>query len=335
MSTQRQDNERHISTQPTHPESMAWLQPLQGSWANISKSGEVDLPGRGWNMIALPDASDPAGFRLFMNQYNECLDFNLVDENVPNRGVSSTRPVTQTDQFIVTLDYQQRVKQIAEMNRFADVADDSGVVRKFADIHHEPGLFLRMKNHQTEGFDIARLGTIPHGNSLLALGKGGKISGRPPIPGIGGVPHIHGSSGLPIGVQGSKFLDRYNRGNFIVFNPFNPTELLDRAIRNQNIVSTVTLDFDTRHVSGGIVNIPFIEKQADTTAMRSIFWIEEIGNDDGTTTMQLQYLQVVILEFGRNKDGGPVQFPHISINTMQKLEHGDECSLPTGGAEEE
>ena len=83
------------------------FQLLPGTWAN--KPG---LPGRGWNMIALPFAAPPGGgpsdrpYRLLLNQFNEELKFQLVDKAVPNRGIDLSVP-TNTDQVIVTIDYEQ------------------------------------------------------------------------------------------------------------------------------------------------------------------------------------------------------------------------------------
>ena len=72
-------------------------------------------------MIALPfqDAPPaPAGFkfRVLMNQYNEELRFDFVDDDVPNRGLSRAvppHPDSQPDQFVATLDYQQKIAQVA------------------------------------------------------------------------------------------------------------------------------------------------------------------------------------------------------------------------------
>ncbi len=77
-----------------------------------------DLPGRwvstanGWNMIALPFARTGPGtlnYRLLLNQYTETLNFTLVDKGVPNRGVNDNQ-TEQTDQLIVTLDYEQVIR---------------------------------------------------------------------------------------------------------------------------------------------------------------------------------------------------------------------------------
>ena len=118
-------------------------------------------------MIALPFAQPgPLDYRLLLNQYDEELNFTLVDKAVPNRGVTANHN-QQTDQFIVTLDYEQVVKQVAVVDEPASTV--TGLPGNA--IHHEPGLFLNMLNRIPDGFDIARLATIPHGDAVLALGK--------------------------------------------------------------------------------------------------------------------------------------------------------------------
>ena len=73
---------------------------LPGIWKNVP-----GLPGRGWNMIALPFATEPDDFinyRLLVNQYNEELKFSVVDKAVANRGIarnnapSSMRPAAHS-----------------------------------------------------------------------------------------------------------------------------------------------------------------------------------------------------------------------------------------------
>ena len=75
----------------------------------------------GWTSIALPFAKadgQPLDYRLLLNQFDEELNFTLVlDKAVPNRGVDNTQPAGQTDQFTVTLDYEQVIHQVAVEDR--------------------------------------------------------------------------------------------------------------------------------------------------------------------------------------------------------------------------
>ena len=106
------------------------------------------------------------------------------------------------------------------------------------------------------------------------------------------------------------------------FDPTNPQNLLDLANQGVNIVKTTTLTVDTNNATGGIVNIPFVVKQANAASMKSTFWIQELADKDshGNSKLRLQYLQIVMLDFFPRRDGlpGTIRWPHISINTLEK-----------------
>ena len=55
------------------------------------------------------------------------------------------------------------------------------------------------------------------------------------------------------------------------------------AIANIKIKTTTTITLDTTLATGGIHNIPFVVRQADTTAMRAIFWMEELEVHPGAS----------------------------------------------------
>ena len=301
---------RKISLGKTGDEDLGPLRQLPGLWKS--------LPGRGWNMIALPFADSPFRYRLLVNQYNEDLKFTLVDKGVPNRGIEINDGVTEADQFVVTLDYEQSIKQIA-----ADDFPRSGLAGDpDLAIHHEPGLFLHMTNETTNGIDIARLATIPHGDSLLALGRSSESAGTPEIPDLNGLP-IGSTQDLnhPYLSPYKHFHDNPFEG---LFDPVRPNALLNAANSGVDIAKTTTLELDTDLETGGIVNIPFIVKQANAADMKSTFWIQELAEKDaeGNPVLRMQYSQVVLLDFFPRSDGFPglIRWPHVSINTLEKVE---------------
>ncbi len=339
-------HKRRYRTAHTHDEDLGPLCLLPGRWQAV---------GTGWNMIALPFDDGPFDYRILMNQYDETLDFTAVDDNVPNRGLPGViqnckkrkGKKNEADQFAVTLDYQQSIRQqVAEDFPVSGLAGDAGLA-----IHHEPGLWLYMKNLQsvdkdfsaTDGIvdavlEVARLATIPHGNAVLALGTAAKQKGMPEIPPI---------SGLPIGrfedlatpgydVNDDPYLAPYKHfidnpflGNvtaagFPGFNPRDMNEILRFANQNVDIHRTTTLTVDSTRQSAGIANIPFVTQQAAPASMKSTFWIQELKEKDkhGHRKLRLQYSQVVMLDFFRpREDGLPsrAQWPHISINTLEKV----------------
>ncbi len=312
---------RHLEPARTGDPDLGPFTLLPGTWANLP-----GLPGRGWNMIALPFVPPPGvggpPFRLLVNQFNEELKFQLVDKAVPNRGVNLSVP-ENTDQLVVTIDYEQAIAQIA-----ADDFPVSGLAGP-ADlpIHHEPGLFLHMTNQTGGGPTIARLATIPHGDAALAMGDFQVLTGAPNIPQV---------NALPIGVSqdlDSRYLAAYRHYHdnpFLgLFDPTDPTALLNVANQGVNIVRTTVLEFDTTVEHGGINNIPFIVKQANASEMKATFFIQEVEDEQGRITLRLQYVQVVQLDFFPRLDGGPgrIKWPHVSINTMEKVsQHVDTTS---------
>ena len=307
------DGARLLQTATPGDELLGPLAQLPGIWTN-----DDGLEGRGWNMIAVPFASPPNNYRLLLNQYDETLAFTLVDKGVPNRGIDAQGK--DADQSVVALDYQQVTRQIAtddfpHSGKLGPVLPNPG-----STIHHEPGLWLNMLDQIHDGLDIARLGTIPHGDSLTALGSSKVIKGAPVIPDINGLPFkVQPLSSAQVDAAlEAPYLEPYKHFHDHpfreLFDPTRPAELLREANTGVEIVRTTVLDVDTATATGGIRNIPFIVDHADATAMRSIFWLQELAETDanGNPKLRLQYLQIVMLDFAGLK------WPHISINTMHK-----------------
>jgi len=284
-----------------------------------------------------------------MNQYDEDLDFSFVDAGVPNRGLlpaGATDDGTgdSFDQKVVTIDYQQVVRQ----TKAEDFPDSGGLAGEPGlPIHHEPGLFLHMKNLQTDGIDIGRLASIPHGNSLLALGRSEVVDGMPEISGINGLPigrfeDILGDGGNDeYDFRSDDYLAPYKHYidspffgdvptdiGFPGFNPANMNQILNFANQGIDAVKTTILTVDTELENAGIVNIPFIEREADASSMRSTFWVQELGGTDadGNPRLRMQYSQVVMLDFFPREDRlpGRATWPHISINTLEKVFETDD-----------
>jgi hypothetical protein len=335
------------------PPDLGPLEQLLGVWTGR---------GTGWNMIALPFQNAPAPpagfkFRVLMNQYDEELQFTFVDDNVPNRGL--TRPGDpDSDQFVVTLDYQQKIKQVvAEDRPVSGLAGPPGLA-----IHHEPGLWLyeknrRSKDDQIQGnvvseveLDVARLASIPHGNSVLALGKSERHKGMPEIPRISGLPSGRFEDVTspdydfrdalnpdPYLAPYKHYIDNPFMGTaagvpgFPGFSPADMNQILRFANRGVNIVRTTTLTVDSTRKRAGISNVPFSVREAEPVSMKSTFWIQELDEKDqtGKPKLRLQYSQVVMLNFFRpREDELPERaaWPHISIATLEKVPAGYELA---------
>jgi hypothetical protein len=337
----RDDTNREVRQAEAVEPGLGRLENLPGVWSNLRPSGDSPLAGHGWNLIALPfadpgpnppfNAGEVPPFRLLMNQFNEKLVFLTVDENVPNRGITQDRS-QRADQRVATLDYEQTIKQIAAK----DIPSSGDAGGEGLAIHHEPGLFLLMKNQQVDGFDIARCGSIPHGDAINAIGKSAVVDGPPTIADLSGFPEGV-TTDIVAAVNAANPTSTNPRDRYLfpykhfidepfenLFKPDNANALLQGGLPG-NVLKTSILDFSTESAEGGIVNIPFIERQADASQMRSVFWIMELDEPSPVPELEgnrmlLAYSQFIYLDFFPRFDGKPglIRWPHISINMMEK-----------------
>ncbi len=348
------------------------LRLLPGVWKNTDA-----MQGFGFNFMALPFVGGSNGFKLLMNQYNEELTFSITDKGVPNRGLNPDPETGSPDQTIVALDYFQKITQVD-----SDEFPISGLHERFDGqrIHKEPGLWLYLINHNTDGINIARLGTIPHGNSFLAVGRAPNRRGSEDdeddfvfienptdeqlnqlanvlIPDINGVvvgggenpdhddlePIVDPSTGaflIDYFEPYRHFFRNPYKGTIPIvgfdgFNPVHTTELLRHTLREflmpigtvrrvmrLHVDSTLDHAAVNRATHAGIVNIPFVVRQADAAAMNSTFVVYEIEDSKtGQNRYFMQYAQNVILDFIGRPDGHPgrARWPHVSINTMERV----------------
>jgi hypothetical protein len=242
---------------------------------------------KGWNLVAVPNQK--GGFLLLVQPYTETLTITPLSTPTPNRG-------TSTVQQVPTLLYSLAVHSNVDGSL----------------LHAENGTWLLLNDCPDE-FSIARQASVPHGDSLLALGGSTVTSGAPAIPTISTLP-ITGPGAKPLG-----YTDPYLTP-LPGFNKTNPNATLQAAISGQTIVSTTTISVSTAN-KGGITNIPFIVQNANTTSFEATFWIETVQNpNSGGTFLQLQYSQTSIIEFipQFHDPSKLIQWPHVNINTMVK-----------------
>jgi hypothetical protein len=277
----------------------------------------ADLPGtwvgNGFNLISLPDKQDNKTFRLKLNATRETLSFTPIGGPIPNRGSA------QDDIAFLGLHYLQQV---------SDAVTNEGM-------HVEPGLWLNlpMTTAPQQQATVARLGTIPHGDSLLAQGRFLTVDGGPKIDPVDSTPFtLDTTTGARKNDTNPAYLAPFTSTplppGIPVGSIANPNLLLSNAIKGQKIVKTVVMFVSATPVGGingtpivppskpndvgGIVNIPFVVTNANANSFSAIFWIETIENSDGTQFLQLQYTQTVILDFSGLK------WPHIAVATLVK-----------------
>ncbi|MCF0074701.1 heme-binding protein [Dyadobacter sp. CY261] len=242
---------------------------------------------KGWNLVAVPNQK--GGFLLLVQPYTETLTITPLSTPTPNRG-------THVVQQVPTLLYSLRIHSNVDGSL----------------LHAENGTWLLLNDCPDE-FSIARQASVPHGDSLLALGGSAVNSGAPNIPEISTLP-ITGPGSKPLG-----YTDPYLTP-LPGFTKTNPNATLQAAIAGQTITSTTTISVSTAN-KGGITNIPFIVQNANTTSFEATFWIETVENaNTGGSFQQLQYSQTAIIEFipQFHDPSKLIQWPHVNINTLVK-----------------
>ncbi len=70
---------------------------------------------------------------------------------------------------------------------------------------------------------------------------------------------------------------------------------------------------------GGTENLSFLQANAETTLVYATFWLEKLTHPVLPPIMQLQYAQMVMLNFSARIPGAPVfAWPHVSVATLRK-----------------
>jgi hypothetical protein len=293
--------------------------------------------GKGFNLIARPDGTGGAPLFLELNQTSETLRIDPIGSEIPNRGDA----IPDIDLFGLT--YLQKISDSVTHGA----------------LHIEPGIWVRLPDSVPPNGqqNVFRLGSIPHGNALLAQGTAIKVApagGTFNIDPVNTAPFPQGSP-MPAAGTVSKFPEfdltvpesaanpRTPFGNVpavplpasidgvpmqTVIN--DPTRLLQAAIQGQNIkemivinIATVPNPTGTKPVTGGgggIENIPFLLANADAAVVFATFWIEKIAHP-AHEFMQLQYVQSVLLNFPIIKPPAPpapFSWPHVSVATLNK-----------------
>ena len=276
-----------------------------------------DLPGNfaghGFNLIAVPDKQNNQPFVLKLASTNEILEFTNIGGAIANRGS------LQDDVFLEGISYKQRV---------FDCATQAG-------IHFETGQWLRqpavVAPDPPSPEVYFRQANVPHGTSFLVnsiftttVQGGPQIGPVDSTPFTGSSPDINTLGSDPI--TDSAYLAPYlndklptgclpaGLGDAATIK--NPASILQAQIAGQNIVETVVISVS----NSAIVNIPFVQRNADAAQVDAIFWIEKVDDPQAGSEpfIQLQYVQRVILEFPAVVGGPTILWPHLSCATLVK-----------------
>ena len=267
----------------------------------------VDLPGfwqgTGFSLIARPDADpgNPDGFFLQLNLLQETIQFTPIGSPVPNRGSA------QGDIMLFGVTYLHRV---------TDAATGGA-------LHIEPGIWLTIPPTTEPPADetVARLATIPHGNSICSVGFPQYVvpDGLPEIPPAGTVPFPIGGEAPAAGTPNPYAAYDLSRESPYRTNPLpdtitqamvdDPNQMLRDALQGQTL-NHITRLITTTAVAGGVSNIPFVTTNADAQVLESVWAIERVQGPGDSEVLQLQYSQTALLNFRGQS------YPHVTVGTL-------------------
>lgn len=302
------------------------LKELKGKW--------VGEPNHGWNIISIPDKG---GFKFEVIPYREELTFNpkiLV-------GADNVGPVLngqEQNQSLFGLMYEQIINNtctpISPEPQERKLPNGGTIPANFERtckfeyddvIHAETGFFLNIQNFDSN-LNLTRLSTIPHGNSVLQLGRS-SLANTP----IEGTEFIKNAPVLPTALDGGGVkigtgygLDQVTYTQFPdipKFNQLEPNSALRNNLEGKTILEMTTLEFSTEYDKAGILNIPFLQHNVEATKMTATFWIQKIKGEgqDKPDYWQLQYTQTIDLVFPVHFNPTPIIWPHVTVNTLRKV----------------
>ncbi len=304
---------------------------LPGTWA-----------GTGFNLIWRPffqaqPTDPPQDHFLELNLTNETLQFNAIPGGIPNRGL------LQPDLTMAGVQYLQQINDATtpDTNRTA--------------LHFEPGMWLNvpMTSNPAEQPTVCRLGSIPHGTTVLAQGVSFVVNGPPVFDVANTVPFAIGNPNQPQPFveadlsteQTFRFPAQANPLGLTQQMVNDPNSVLQAAIAGQTITQTVVLQVSSdtsqplppqtsppspppqpqtleTEVGGGTANTAFLEgappvpqnANANAALVTATFWIETVQGQNGEPDfLQLQYTQTVLLNFNG------LSWPHVSVATLRNF----------------
>jgi hypothetical protein len=270
--------------------------------------------GHGFNTIWRPHHGGQDRF-LELNLTTETLVFTRINGAIPNRGL------LMADIVMFGLTYMQ---QIAET--------ESG-----AGLHIEPGIWAHVPatSNPNEPPTVVRMASIPHGTAILAQGTAQTLAGGPPsIPENNIIPFPIGSTPPPnsefaAAAQTFVELDLGTPTAFRQKSPGvtqeiveNPNRLLHEALAGQHIRERTFIRVSTTQhpiKGGGTANTSFLESgsnppggNARAAEVDATFWIETVEEPGQPDKLQLQYTQLVQLDFNE------LRWPHVTVATLHK-----------------
>jgi hypothetical protein len=275
--------------------------------------------GHGFNTIWRPHNGGQDRF-LELNLTTETIVFTKINGPIPNRGF------LMHDISMFGITYMQEISETS-----------SG-----AGLHIEPGIWAHVPptTNPNEPATVVRMASIPHGTVVLAQGPFQFLQGGPPnIPDNNIIP-------FPIGTpppqnsdfaNGEQVFPELNLGINSAFRQAspgvnqqmvrNPNSVIQKALADslqggRTMKNRTFLQVTTKHTpvaGGGTANTAFLADasnppggNANAVEVDATFWIQDIEGPGNQSKLQLQYTQLVQLDFNG------LRWPHVTVSTLEK-----------------
>lgn len=296
---------------------------LIGTWSNQPLPNATQGEGGtsnplSYNVMPLPQSP---GYILKNFTYYEVLEFEGNDAvalpaTAPNRGNTSLQVPT-------ALFYEQQVY-------FADGPGTGEIV------HVENGAWLNLRtgqqlvgpyppppgsgihlddpNRQPPQITIAKQMSVPHGNSILALG-----SFSEPQDGAPAIPDAPSVLPTPPGLDTSPYTTQLDQPS----NYQNPLPALT-ANTNEPLQTAIGLIQPNQYITwsvstgnqGQAIDIPFEQRMANVTGYTASYWL--LSTDGGASYKYLAYTQNISMQLVIG--GTHYDFPHVTSNVVTAVD---------------
>ena len=293
---------------------------LIGTWTNTALPGSSHAEGStanplSYNVMPLPQG---AGYILKNFTLYETVQFDsnadvALPATAPNRG-------SDTLQVPTALFYEQQVYFAEGPGKGEIVHVENGAwlnlltAKKLVGPYPPPpgsGIVLDATNTQPPNITIAKQMSVPHGNSILALGKFDAPSKDPlTIPAVSTLPTPSGLDTTPYTTLANTAANYQNPSVALTANP---NAQLSTALGLIKPNSWIHWNVSTGN-QGQTMNIPFEQRSAKVTAHAADYWL--LSTDSGMSYTYLAYTQNISMQL--TIGGKHYNFPHVTTNVVTK-----------------
>jgi len=291
---------------------------LIGTWSNMplpnasNGEGGTDNP-LSYNVMPLPQ--NPPNYILKNFTYYETVRFESNNDvalpaTAPNRGSDKLQVPTALfyDQQVYFADGPGTGSIVhVENGAWLNIRTGDKLVGPYG-----PGIVLQDPNQQPSTITIAKQMSVPHGNSILALG-----SFTEPKAGPLSIPDAPSVLPTPAGLDISSYDQILNKDSDYQ-NPFpdltaNTNKPLQTAVKLINPTHYIEWHVSTAN-QGHAINIPFEQRAANVTAYAASYWL--LSADGGGSYPYLAYTQNITMMFIIK--GEHYTFPHVTSNVVTR-----------------